>query len=210
MNAHPLASALAGLARIVSGVRVERRGGALPHPAVFFANHTSHLDAIVLWSALPPALRTRTRPVAARDYWERGRIRPYLAARAFRALLVDRGPAPDGTPSTGVEEMIAALDEGDSLILFPEGTRGDGAEIGRFRSGLYRIAAARPAVALVPAHLENLNRILPKGEVLPVPLLSRLAIGAPIALGADEPKEDFLERARRSVAELGASHVARS
>ena len=137
MSAHPLASALAGLARLVSGVRVERRGGDLPHPAVFFANHTSHLDAIVLWSALPPALRTRTRPVAARDYWERGRIRPYLAERAFRALLVDRGPAPDGAPRTGIEAMIAALDQGDSLILFPEGTRGDGEEIGRFRSGLY-------------------------------------------------------------------------
>ena len=210
MSAHPLASALAGLARLVSGVRVERRGGDLPHPAVFFANHTSHLDAIVLWSALPAALRARTRPVAARDYWERGRIRPYLAARVFRALLVDRGPASDGSPSTGVEQMIAALDEGDSLILFPEGTRGDGEEIGRFRSGLYRIAAARAGVALVPAHLENLNRILPKGEVLPVPLLSRLAFGAAIALGRDEPKDAFLERARRTVAELGAPHDPRS
>ena len=198
---HPLAHGLAGLARLVSGVQVAVRG-ALPSGGqrIVFANHTSHLDAIVLWAALPPEARARTRPVAARDYWAKGRIRPYLAERVFRALLIDR--TTPGAGRTAIEAMVAALDGGDSLILFPEGTRGDGVAIQPFRGGLYHLATARPDVDLVPAHLENLNRILPKGEVLPVPLLSRLTFGAPIRLGEGEDKAAFLERARLAVAAL--------
>ena len=200
---HPLAHGLAGLARLVSGVQVSVRG-SLPSDGqrIVFANHTSHLDAIVLWAALPPEARARTRPVAARDYWAKGRVRPYLAERVFRALLIDRTPATPGGGRAAIEAMVAALAAGDSLILFPEGTRGDGVTIQPFRGGLYHLAAARPDVDLVPAHLDNLNRILPKGEVLPVPLLSRLTFGEPIRLGEGEDKAAFLERARLAVATL--------
>jgi 1-acyl-sn-glycerol-3-phosphate acyltransferase len=201
---HPLANALASTARLVSGAKPIWKGC---EPAdgrrVYFANHTSHLDAVVLWSCLPPSLRANTRPVAARDYWQHGRVRPYLAAHVFKALLIDRVPAADGPRGpSAIDLMLDALNE-SSLILFPEGTRGRRDVVAPFRAGLWKIASERTDVDFVPVHLENLNRILPKGEVLPVPLLSRVTFGAPMRLDAGETRDAFLERARAAVAALG-------
>ena len=176
---------------------------------VYIANHSSHLDFIVLWSALPAALRERTRPVAGRDYWERGAIRRYLASRVFKALLIDRQPASDAAAESrlaasraAIEQMAAALAEGSSLILFPEGTRGTGDVVAPFRSGLYHLALRQPNAEIVPVYLANLNRILPKGEVLPAPLLSRVTFGPAFTLGSGEDKDAFLVRARESVVRL--------
>jgi 1-acyl-sn-glycerol-3-phosphate acyltransferase len=200
---HPLASLIAAAVRGISGVQV-RWAGCPPElkQRIYFANHTSHLDFVVLWSALPGEARARTRPVAAKDYWDKG-LRAYLAQRVFRAVLVGRGaPAPADSSKEALAQARARIDalaeamgETDSLIIFPEGTRGTGEKIAPFRSGLYHLARKRPDVELVPAYLENLSRILPKGEVLPVPLLSRLTFGVPIHVQESESKEAFLERA---------------
>jgi 1-acyl-sn-glycerol-3-phosphate acyltransferase len=204
---HPAAAFVAGLAKLVSGVHVEWRGcEPEARSRVYFANHTSHLDAVVLWASLPAALRARTRPVAARDYWEKTAIRRYLATRGFRAVLVDRRVAGHDTPPTSPEAAIAAmleaLADGGSLILFPEGTRGDGAELGRLRAGLYHLASKKPDLELVPAWMDNLNRILPKGEVLPVPLLGRVTFGQPLRLERGEAKDAFLGRCRAALLDL--------
>ena len=204
---HPAASCLAALVRLATGVRVRWEAcEPSPRQRVYFANHTSHLDAVVLWGALPAALRARTRPVAGRDYWERGALRRWLAERVFRVVLVDRG-APAGTERAEaarrtIDALVEAMRAGDSLIVFPEGTRGEGVEIGPFKSGIYHLAARMPGVELVPAYLENLNRILPKGEVLPVPLAGSVAFGPPIVLGDGEGKQAFLARAREAVRRL--------
>jgi len=207
---HPLAGVIAALARLISGVQV-RWAGCAPEPRqrVYFANHTSHLDFVVLWSALPADLRAVTRPVAAKDYWEKG-FRAYVALRVFHAVLIERGAAARAEglaqPKTGgpavIEHLAEALGSESSLILFPEGTRGTGEEVAHFRSGLYHLARRRPDVQLVPAHLENLNRILPKGEFLPVPLVSSLTFGAPIQISDEETKAAFLARAREAVCGL--------
>ena len=204
---HPLAGFLAALARCVSGVQV-RWSGCRPEARqrIYFANHTSHLDFVVLWSALPGEVRARTRPVAAKDYWDHG-VKAYLAQRVFRAVLVQRGAAAQAANAeeahaTGraiTEQLAEALGETDSLILFPEGTRGTGETVAPFRSGVFYLAKRRPDVELVPAYLENLNRILPKGEVLPVPMISRLTFGAPMRVRENETKDGFLERARDAV-----------
>ena len=206
-RAHPAASLLAAVVRLATGVRVIWQGCA-PSGAtrVYFANHTSHLDALVLWGCLPAELRARTRPVAARDYWARGPLRRMLAGRVFRALLVDRNPVSGADKAAAarvtIEALAAALRAGESLIVFPEGTRGDGRELAPFKSGLYHLARGAEGVELVPAYLDNLNRILPKGEVLPVPVLGSVTFGAPLVLGAGEEKTAFLERARAAVAAL--------
>ena len=203
---HPAASFLAAMVRLATGVRV-RWQGAAEHggPRIYFANHTSHLDAVVLWGALPGPLRARTRPVAGRDYWERGGVRRYLARRVFRALLVDRNPS-GGDKRAAAESTIAALVEavrgGDSLIVFPEGTRGDGGDVAPFKSGLYHLARSASEAELVPAYLENLNRILPKGEVLAVPVLGSVTFGPPLALADGEEKAAFLVRAREAILRL--------
>jgi 1-acyl-sn-glycerol-3-phosphate acyltransferase len=207
---HPAAAFLAGLAKLVSGVQVEWRGCRPdPRPRIYFANHTSHLDAVVLWAALPREIRALTRPVAARDYWEKSAMRRYLATRGFHAVLVDRRvPGAEGErsqpggPERAIEAMVEGLGDAGSLILFPEGTRGDGTELGRLRAGLYHLACRKPGIELVPAWMENLNRILPKGEVLPVPLLGRVIFGTPLTLGEGEAKQDFLDRCRSALLAL--------
>jgi 1-acyl-sn-glycerol-3-phosphate acyltransferase len=167
---------------------------------VYFANHTSHLDALVLWSALPAQVRGFTRPVAARDYWEKGRIRRYLANDVFHALLIDRENIK--VHQSPVDLMIKAIGDTYSLIVFPEGHRNTGTEMDQFKSGLYYLAKKRPDLELVPVHIDNLNRVLPRGEFLPVPLLSCITFGPPMWLDAGEPKADFLHRAREAVRRL--------
>ncbi len=166
---------------------------------VYFANHTSHLDAIVVWSALPRNLRALTRPVAAKDYWVRGWVRRYLA-KTFNALLIDRREIK--VHQSPVDLMIREIGEKYSLIVFPEGGRSSGEEIGEFKSGLYYLCKKRPDLEVVPVHIDNLNRVLPRGEFLPVPLLSCVSFGPPLWLEAGEPKADFLKRAREAVVRL--------
>jgi len=166
---------------------------------VYFANHTSHLDAPVLWSSLPEDLRPVTRPVAAKDYWEKGLLRPHIA-KAFNALLIDRKKIK--VHSSPVDLMIKAIGHQDSLIVFPEGSRNADEEMGRFKSGIYYLAKKRPDLELVPVYIDNLNRVLPRGEFLPVPLLSCITIGQPMWLEVGEPKVEFLERARNAVRQL--------
>jgi 1-acyl-sn-glycerol-3-phosphate acyltransferase len=176
---------------------------------IYFGNHTSHLDFLVTWSALPPARRRLTRPVAGGDYWNDGFIRRYVARHVFDAVLVERrapgSPRAIAAARASVDQLVAALGTRHSLIVFPEGTRSETGEVGRFKSGLYRLARLRPDVELVPVYLENLNRILPKGECLPVPGLSRVIFGPALAVGADADKHTFLEKARTAVIDLRAA-----
>lgn len=208
MRAHPLAGIIAAAARLISGVNVRWIDSSPdPEQTVYFANHSSHLDFVVLWSSLPPEIRARTRPVAAQDYWEKG-LRRMLAVNVFRAVLVARRQsgqetlAAQGDPREAIEHMVEAMGDDNSLILFPEGTRGTGEEVAAFKSGLYYLCQRKPRLRLVPAYLNNLNRILPKGEFLPVPFISRLTFGPPIGLEAGESKPDFLARAREALCRL--------
>lgn len=208
---HPFANLLAAVARGISGVQVQWAGCEPDErQRIYFANHSSHLDFVVLWSALPSEIRAKTRPIAAKDYWDETPLRRYFAKNVFNAVLLERGVMakakdPEEARFLGrnlIEEMAAALGTENSLILFPEGTRGTGEKIGPFRSGLYHLAQRRPDVEMVPAYLENLNRILPKGEFLPVPMLSLLTFGKPIQVEQGEEKDAFLERAREAVVSL--------
>jgi 1-acyl-sn-glycerol-3-phosphate acyltransferase len=100
--------------------------------------------------------------------------------------------------------MRAALDEKSSLILFPEGTRNVTDEpLLPFKSGLYHLAKARPEIELVPVWIENLNRVMPKGEFVPIPLLCTVTLGAPVLMVADEDKSAFLGRCRGALLALG-------
>ncbi|WP_164101152.1 lysophospholipid acyltransferase family protein [Candidatus Laterigemmans baculatus] len=188
------------LARLLSGYTV-RWVDCQPDTCqrVYFANHTSHLDAVVLWSALPRHLRAITRPVAAKDYWSGGWVKPRLA-KAFNAMLIDRKEIK--VHQSPIDLMIREMGDVYSLIVFPEGGRTSGEEMGQFKSGLYYLGKKRPDLELVPVYIDNVNRVLPRGEILPVPLLTCITIGPPIFLEAGEPKADFLNRARSAVRAL--------
>jgi len=178
--------------------------GCQPEPAqrIYFANHTSHIDTMAIWAALPIRLRGRTHPVAAKDYWGKG-IKRYLATRALGAVLIDRARSdPNANP---LAPLIETLQRGESLIIFPEGTRGASSTPVAFKSGLYHLAAQFANVQLVPVYLENLHRSLPKGAVLPIPMTCTVRFGAPITLAPQETKESFLERARAEVIKLAGN-----
>ncbi len=198
----PAPGILAGFIRLLTGVRKLRAEDLPTGPAVFFANHSSHLDFAVIWAALPPEQRSITRPVAGRDYWEKTGLRRWLAQRVFRAVLIERQKVT--VADNPMEAMLAALDAGNSLIVFPEGTRSLDGQIHDFKAGLYHLAKGRPAVPLVPTCLDNLNRILPKGEILAVPLIASVKMAPPLHLQAGEAKPAFLARAREALLALSA------
>jgi 1-acyl-sn-glycerol-3-phosphate acyltransferase len=202
MLARATAAAIVGFARVVTGVRSRWHGGVpMAEPTVYFANHTSHGDFVLLWAALPPDLRGRTRPVAAADYWLSSRLRRFIGAEVFRALLIDRLWSTRAQPP--VQAMADSLHHGDSLILFPEGTRNTGDDtLLPLKSGLYHLARACPDARLVPVWIENLRRVLPKGSVLPVPLACSVDFGAPLRLQPDEGCTAFLLRARAALLAL--------
>ena len=212
LAARLMAVAIVGVARVVTGVRAFWHGMA-PNaaPTLYFANHTSHGDFVLVWTALPSDLRHSTRPVAAADYWQVSALRRFVGAQVFRALLIERQPpAPAGLGSSAeptaldpVQQMATSLRAGDSLIMFPEGTRNSSdAVLLPLKSGLYHLARQCPDVRLVPVWIENLKRVLPKGSYLPVPLACSVSFGAPLQLELDESKAQFLARATEAMLRL--------
>jgi len=193
---------LSALARAVTGVR-PIWSGCQPSETqrIYFANHASHGDFILLSACLDERLRARTHAVAAADYWGKSRLRRFIAEDMLSSVLIKRqwtGPHEDP-----IAIMLSVLDRGDSLIIFPEGTRNMTDEpLLRFRSGLYNLAMARPRVELIPCWIENMSRVLPKGQFLPVPLLCRVVFGAPIAPVPGEERRDFLDRAHAALLAL--------
>ena len=204
-----IAAAIATFARLVSGASVHWTAPPPPpHPAgarqrVYFGNHSSHLDFVVIWSALPAELRATTRPVAGVDYWGRGIVRRYVASHVFHAILIDRsGTSSADRAGKSVEQIAAEMGDDCSIIVFPEGTRSMDGEVHVFKSGLYHLCRLKSDLDLIPVYLANMNRILPKGELLPVPLLGRVIFGAPIRLHPNEEKDAFLSRAREALLSL--------
>ena len=205
-----ITSLLVGLGKILSGAQVRGHVPSSQLPQrVYFGNHTSHLDFIVLWAALPPRVRELTRPVAGGDYWDRDPVRRFLARNTFKAILIERGSGAKADRAEAVacaQREIQKIADGmgttHSIIVFPEGTRGDGKRILPFKSGLYHLCRMKPELDLIPAYLENMHRILPKGRTLPVPMLGKITFGRPMRIAAGETKESFLERTRAALVDL--------
>lgn len=191
---------LLGFVRLLTGAQARWLG--CPPKAeqrIYFANHQSHADLVMIWAALPQELRGITRPIAAKDYWTASPFRAWITREVFNAIYVNRTKSDDQDP---LEPLIQALTQGDSIILFPEGTRGHTGEPQAFKSGLYNLARQFPQVVLVPAWINNVQRLMPKGEVVPVPMLCSVTFGEPISLQDHEERADFLVRARQAVLNL--------
>jgi 1-acyl-sn-glycerol-3-phosphate acyltransferase len=192
--------ALIGLTRFLVGGRPVWRGLTPdPRPRIYFANHSSHLDTLLIWAALPRALRGVTHPVAAADYWGRKGLRAWLATEVLDAVLIDRSGAGRGDVLAPLREKLRA---GRSLIIFPEGARGDGPAPGPFKSGLYHLATEFPEAELAPVYLRNPSRAFPKGALIPVPISCEAHFGAPLSRIPGEDRAAFLARARQAVADL--------
>jgi len=202
----PLAARIVGqsirlFARAITAVRADWQGiEPIPRQRVYYSNHTSNGDMPMIWSVLPPALRRDVRPVAAADYWLKNKLRAFVGPEVFNCVLIDRRPEVDDKP---MDKILAALDEGSSLIIFPEGNRNmTDADLRPFKAGLYNMGLARPDVDLVPTWVANLNTIMPKGEIIPLPLICTVTFGASVHVQNGESKEDFLARAAKALSDL--------
>jgi 1-acyl-sn-glycerol-3-phosphate acyltransferase len=192
---------VASFLRLMTGARAHWAGcEPHPRPRVYFANHCSNLDGPTIWSVLPPEIRARARPVAARDYWNAGGVRRFMATKIFNAILIER-KQPTRTDNP-IDDMLRGIGDSGSLILFPEGTRSPGPDPAPFKSGLFHLVRKRPDLELVPVLLDNMNRVLPKGELLPVPLICTVTFGTPFSLQEGESRDAFLDRARQAIINL--------
>ncbi len=193
---------LALTARFITAVRAEWRGvEPVAEQRIYFANHVSNADMPMIWTVLPNSIRRNTRPVAAADYWLKNRLRAFVGPEVFNCVLIDRRP--EARTDDPLEKMLEALDEGSSLIIFPEGNRNMTDEpLLPFRAGLYNMGRKRPDIDLVPTWLANLNEIMPKGEVIPLPLICTVTFGSPIHVEDGEEKEEFLKRAAEALVAL--------
>jgi len=200
-----VASSLCSIARLLTGVRPIWQG-TVPDKRlrIYFANHRSHGDFLLIWASLPAGLREHTRPVAGADYWLAGSMRRYVSTRVFHAVLINRKVT--RSTENPIDQMSSAIAEGNSLILFPEGTRNLGEGVMPFKSGLYHLAKAHPEVELVPVWIENLGRVMPKGAFMPAPLLCTLIFGEPLHLQPEEKRDAFLARTRDALMALAPSN----
>jgi 1-acyl-sn-glycerol-3-phosphate acyltransferase len=195
-----IANCAAAAVRLLTGA-TSRWVGCTPAETqrVYFANHTSNLDFILLWASLPRSLRIKTRPIAAHDYWTKSRLRLALADKIFHAVLIERKRVTRA--NNPIAPMLAALAEGCSLIIFPEGGRTLN-EPAEFKNGIFHLARARPNLEFVPVYIQNLSRVLPKGEVLPIPILCSVHFGSPLYLQPNEEKSAFIQRAQKAMLDL--------
>jgi len=193
-------------AHLLTGVRGIAASPFPEGPCVYYGNHVSHGDFALVWAVLPPRLRARTRPVAGADYWEKGPLRRYVGRKVVRAVLIERER--EKRTEDPVAQMSKVLASGESLIIFPEGTRNQTDEILLpFKSGLYHLGTAHRDLPLVPAWIDNLHRVLPKGELIPIPLLCTVHFGAPITVAEGESKDEFLARAREALLAQRPAHI---
>jgi 1-acyl-sn-glycerol-3-phosphate acyltransferase len=169
---------------------------------VIVANHNSHLDTMSLLSALPAATIHNTHPIAAGDYFGQSPMRAFFTRFFVNAILIPRSRPKEGEQGQDpIQLMIAALDKGHSLILFPEGTRGEPEKLQKFKRGIGILLEQRPDIPYIPAFMRGLGKVLPKGEALLVPFNSVLTFGEPVFCKG-MPVDEIVQSVESSIIKL--------
>lgn len=168
---------------IVLGLNI-RHTERLPRfgPAIIVANHNSHLDTLVLMSLFPLRQIPQLRPVAAADYFLKNRFIAWFSTHIMRIIPIERQRIPGHDP---LQAIYPALAQGDIVILFPEGTRGEPEKMSHFKSGIAYLAKNQATVPVIPIFLHGLGKALPRGELALVPFFCDVFIGQPLLWNGD-------------------------
>ena len=170
-------------------------------PAIIAANHASHVDTLLLLTIFPVRTLGRVRPAAAADYFLKGPVMSWFSRNIIGIVPVARNKA--GTGEDVLAPLREALAAGDIVIIFPEGTRGDGEAMAQLKSGVARLAEAFPGAPVTPAWLQGAGRVLPKGALIPVPMNCTVLVGEPLRWQGD--RDGFMDGLRGSLETLKAA-----
>lgn len=152
--------------------RLPRQG-----PAIVAANHNSHLDTLALLALFPLSLTPLVRPVAAADYFMRSRVMAWFSQNVVGIVPVERAGHEEG--SDPLDGCYAALDRGEILLIFPEGTRGEPEHMTEFKTGIARLAERHAEAPVVTVFMHGLGKSMPKGACVPVPFFVDIFLGEP-------------------------------
>jgi 1-acyl-sn-glycerol-3-phosphate acyltransferase len=169
-------------------------------PAIIVANHNSHLDTLVLLSMMPLRLIDKVRPVAAADYFLKSQFLAWFSLHILNILPLERGNAARGEDP--LAESAAALERGDILIVFPEGSRGSAEVMGKFKGGVARLKERCPEVPVIPVFLQGAGKALPRGEIVLVPVVVDAVVGLPVPWSGS--RAAYTANLEAAVRDLGA------
>jgi len=168
---------------------------------VLASNHNSHADAVTLMSAIPPKMLAKTFPVAAADYFGRNKFISFISWLFLNLILIPRKRASEAGEKDPIQIMDDALKNGKSLILFPEGSRGEAGKLQTFKKGIGILMERNRKIPIIPIYMEGIGRVLPKGNKIMLPSLTKIYVGDPIYIH-EESAEEITAIVEKRVLEL--------
>lgn len=175
--------------KLIIGVKFDDPGFLLKEDRfIIVANHNSHLDTMSLMASIPRKMVHKVKPVAAQDHFGKNKFQEKLSTFFINALLIPRKRDKENPMNDPIQKMISALDQGNSLILFPEGTRGEPEQEAPLKPGVGLVLSQRPEVKYIPVYMKGMGKAMPKGDNLILPFNSTLRFGDPTKPGTSEVK----------------------
>ncbi|MBM55003.1 MAG: hypothetical protein CMB32_00390 [Euryarchaeota archaeon] len=167
---------------------------------ILIANHNSHLDSMAIMSAVPMKSIHKVHPIAAQDFFGDGSTVEFLMKHFVNAVLIPRKRPKNSNDPDPLQIMSDVLDIGHSIIIYPEGTRGEPGVMQEFKKGIAMMVQRHPDIPVIPIFLDGLHRSMPKGVNLFLPSNSKLFIGEPINFSSNET-ELILEESLQGILE---------
>ena len=169
---------------------------------ILVGNHNSHIDTMAIMAALPSSMLQKVHPIAAADYFGKHKVARFLMKYVINARLIHRKKRDGSHFKNPIEQMDALLKSGESIIIFPEGTRGDPGIMQDFKKGVAILLKNNPEITYVPIFMKGFEKALPKGDGFLVPHNSEIIFGDPTKIRSDD-LSNILDQIFVDISKLG-------